>query len=214
MKINQRFLTKSLMVLPLFMNLKMMAQTTVQGEYYFRRQEMVAGFNFSADGKFQFFYSYGAVDRSATGSFLVEGNTLKLKSDKEAGKDFTILQQSKEGNGYTVHFKAPSPYLLKNIACLFFVDGKQQVAWSDDSGRVQIEVAHCDSIFARHLLYPDIVTLIKDQQNTNNHFTLSLNPSLEQVSFKGIDFKIENDHQISCLTNYFMEMENIAFLKQ
>ena len=163
----------------------MMAQTTVQGEYYFRRQEMVAGFNFSTDGKFQFFYSYGTVDRSATGSFLVAGNVLKLKSDKEAGKDFTILQQSKERNGYTIHFKAPSPYLLKNIVFLFFVDGKQKAAYSDDSGKVQMDIPSCDSIYAQHLLYPDIVTLIKDQQNANNRFTLSLNPSLEQVSFKG-----------------------------
>ena len=64
-----------------------MSQTKLQGEYFFRKTEMVAGFNFSAAGTFQFFYSYGAVDRSAAGTFMVEGNTIKLQSSKEPGKD-------------------------------------------------------------------------------------------------------------------------------
>ena len=67
-----------------------MAQSPVTGEYEFHRQEMVAGFNFSTDWKFEFFYSYGVVDRSATGSFSISGDTLYLKSDKAGGKDFIM----------------------------------------------------------------------------------------------------------------------------
>jgi hypothetical protein len=63
-------------------------------------------------------------------------------------------------------------------------------------------------------LYPDIPTLIKDEKNDNNRFTLSLNPSLEKVSFKGIDFKIAGDKMITCLPNYFMAMADIKFIKQ
>src|SRR5664279_5122400 len=113
----------SIIFLLLIINVKTMSQSKVQGEYYFSKHEMVAGFSFSAGGKFQFFYSYGAVDRSATGSFWVEGDTLKLKSDKEAGKDFTITHQSKQANGYALTFDYPNKYLLKDILCIFFVDG-------------------------------------------------------------------------------------------
>lgn len=67
-----------------------MSQHKIEGEYYFRKMEMASGFNFTADGKFQFFFSYGAVDRNATGTFSVTGNTLQLKSDKEPGKDFSV----------------------------------------------------------------------------------------------------------------------------
>ena len=63
---------------------------------------MASGFNFSADGKFEFFFTYGAVDRSAAGTFTVAGDTLKLKSNKEPGKDFSITGQSKQGKGYTL----------------------------------------------------------------------------------------------------------------
>ena len=191
-----------------------MAQTTVVGEYYFRKMEMVAGFNFSEDNKFQFFYSYGAVDRNATGSFSIEKDTLKLRSDKEPGKDFTINTQSKQPGGYTITFKHANNYLIKNILCIFIVDGKQQEAYSDDNGEVHVALSICDTIFVIHSLYPDIPTLIKDKENDNNNFTLKLNPSLEQVSFKGIDFKIVDDKTISCLSNYFMDATDIEFSKQ
>lgn len=191
-----------------------MSQKTILGEYYFRKTEMASGFNFSADGKFQFFFTYGAVDRSSTGTFKVEGDTLKLKSDKEAGKDFTITKQSTEGTGYTLIFDHPNKYLAKNILCLFMADGKEQQAISDSDGKVHVDLPHCDTIYVQHLLYPDILTLVKDMPNTNNRFTLSLNPSLEQVSFKGIDFKIVDDKTLTCLPNYFLNMPGIAFVKQ
>ncbi len=165
-----------------------MAQTPVLGEYYFHKQEMVAGFNFSADGKFQFFYSYGAVDRNATGTFLVHSDTLQLKSDKLAGKDFTIKNQSKQKSGYNIQFEDDNKYLIKDILCIFFIDGKEQEAFSDENGKVQMALAHCDSVCVQHPFYPDIMIFIKNSENDSNNFILTLSPSLVQVSFKGIMF--------------------------
>lgn len=175
---------------------------------------MVAAFNFLQDGKFQFFYSYGAVDRSASGTFKIEGDTLKLNSNKVAGHDFTTISQTREGTGYTIIFTHPNKYLLKNILCIFFLKGRQQKIWSDDNGRAHLDALHCDSIYVQHALYPDILTPVKDDKNEHNIFALALNPSLEQVSFKGIDFKIESADRITCIPNYFMEMTGIEFVKQ
>ncbi len=191
-----------------------MAQSTVQGEYYFRKQEMVAGFKFSADGKFEFFYSYGAVDRDATGTFLVDKDTIKLKSDKEAGKDFTVTAQSKHASGYTLVFENPNQHLLKGILCVFFVGGQKQVEYTDSKGKLHVDIPHCDTIYIQHPFFPDILSLVKDEKNDNTNFTLTLNPSLMQVSFKGIDFLITDDKTITCLPNYFMPMDGIKFVKQ
>lgn len=191
-----------------------MSQQKIQGEYYFRKMEMASGFNFKPNGKFEFFFSYGAIDRSATGTFSVEGDTLKLKSDKEPGKDFTITGQSKEAKGYTLIFKDANKYLVQNILCIFLADGKKEQAYTNDNGEIHIDLAHCDTIYVQHTLYPDIATLVKDKTNNNNRFTLSLNPSLEQVSFKGIDFKIENDKSLTCMPNYLLPMEDIKFIKE
>jgi hypothetical protein len=120
-----------------------MSQTTVVGEYYFRKQEMVAGFNFSADGKFQFFLSYGAVDRNASDTFSVDGHILKLKSDKEEGKDFTIADQSKQANGYTLVFINPNQFLVKDILCIFFVNGKEKAEYTNGKGGVHVDLTYC-----------------------------------------------------------------------
>ena len=191
-----------------------MSQSTVTGQYIFTRQEMAAGFNFLANGKFDFFYSYGASDRTATGTFTVEGDTIKLKSDKKAGKDFTITSQAKAGSGYSIQFKDDNKYLLTNIRCSFFIGTERHDEFTDDNGEIKVAYPHCDKIFVFHALFPDMVTLIKDEANGNNQFVLTLNPSLEQVSFKGVDFKIENDSTISCIPNYLMMLEDIKFKKQ
>ncbi|MHC1774832.1 MAG: hypothetical protein AB9834_05390 [Lentimicrobium sp.] len=205
---------KNILLLSLLsLNANALAQQSVEGEYFFSRQEMVAGFRFSSDGKFEFFYSYGAVDRNATGTFSIEGELLKLKSDKIPGNDFTVTDQSKRPGGYSLKFEHPNQPLVENILCIFIKNGKQQKEYSDSKGEVNVKMNECDTIYVQHSLYPDILTLIKDEKNTSNRFTLSLNPSLEQVSFKGIDFKIVDENTLTCLPNYFMGMEGIEFTK-
>ncbi|MFZ1304849.1 MAG: hypothetical protein WAR80_03360 [Ferruginibacter sp.] len=201
-------------ILLLLINLHTLSQKIIEGEYAFRKTEMVAAFNFTEAGAFQFFFSYGAVDRTAAGTFRVEGNTIKLTSNKEAGKDFTITAQSKEASGYTISFNHSNNYLLQNIRCIFLVNGKQEEAITNSNGEVHVDFAHCDTIYAQHLLYPDIFTLVKDATNENNRFTLALEPSLEKLSFKGIDLTIESDGSLSWLPNYFLAMPGVQFVKQ
>ncbi len=191
-----------------------MAQHPIQGEYYFRRQEMVAGFNFSADGTFEFFYSYGASDRNATGSFSVKGDTIQLKSDKEAGHDFTIDKQSNKGSGYKIMCHAPNPQLLLYMQCIAFVGDKNLSFDANNDGIIIIDLPHCDKIYAKHTIFNDIPTLIKDEKNKNNIFEITIQSSVQQLSFKGIDFLILDDHTITCLPNYFMPIEDIRFIKE
>ncbi|MEP6793385.1 MAG: hypothetical protein ABJB16_03600 [Saprospiraceae bacterium] len=190
-----------------------MSSQTLNGDYNLHMHEMASGFRFTPDGKFQFYFSYGAVDREATGTYAVEGDTLKLKSDKEPGKDFPIASQSKEGKGYTVQVTAPNAYLLKYVRCMYFIGDKQFDAETDDKGLIHIDVPKCDKIYLQHQLFPDIACLIKDENNANNYFEVSLSPSLQQVTFKGIDFVIKGD-ELSCLPNYFMPYDGIRYVKE
>ena len=109
---------------------------------------------------------------------------------------------------------ADNTYLLTNIRCSFFIGTERHDEFTDDNGEIKVAYPHCDKIFVFHTLYPDMVTLIKDETNNNNRFILTLNPSLEQVSFEGIDFKIGNDSTISCIPNYLMMLKDIKFKKQ
>jgi hypothetical protein len=192
----------------------MNGQKTLNGVYNLTGiHDMAAGFKFTPDGRFEFFYIYGVSDRNATGTYSIEGDTIKLKSDKEPGNDFGIDAQSKKGKGYTIQAKAPNPYLLRNIVCFYFVGETQEMAESDEQGIIHLDIPSCNKIYLRHEIFPDIPTLIKDESNSNNYFDVSLLPTLGQVSFKGIDLVIKGN-ELTCLPNYFMPFDNIRFVKE
>lgn len=195
-------------------NLNLMAQSSIEGVYRYSHREMVATFTFSSGNQFTFFYSYGAADRYAQGTFTREGNIIKLKSDKEPGKDFTVTHSEKNGKGYRIQFEHPQRQLLQHIRCLVFVGNEQHEFFSDANGVVDIPLTQCSRIYAQHLLYPDVVSVIKEEGDPHNQFKATLNPSLEQVSFKGIDLTIEDEETLSCLPNYFMMIEGIRFYKE
>jgi hypothetical protein len=50
-------------------NFNLMAQLSIEGVYRYSHREMVATFTFSSGNQFTFFYSYGAADRFAQGTF-------------------------------------------------------------------------------------------------------------------------------------------------
>ncbi|HRB26494.1 MAG TPA: hypothetical protein PLU85_10940, partial [Bacteroidia bacterium] len=67
-------------------NSTMNAQNTLNGIYRLHGiHDMAAAFQFLPDNTFEFFYSYGAVDRKAKGTYTFDGDTIKLSSDKIGG---------------------------------------------------------------------------------------------------------------------------------
>lgn len=190
------------------------AQKSVQGEYIFTRQELVSGFRFQENGTFDFFYSYGAADRSASGTFMVEGDTIKLRSKKEPGNDFRVNKQYKQGNGFIIKCDAPDPQLLPYMQCLVMNGKESSMYEAANDGIIKIDSDHCEKIYIRCLMFPDIPTLIKDERNTNNRFEVTLLAIVQEVSFKGIDLFIENDDSITCLPNYVFMMDDIRFIKR
>lgn len=185
----------------------------IEGIYTFSRQEIVASFNFKTDNTFEFFYTYGASDRHATGTFSILADTVRLKSDKDPGKDFTISLQSKKGKNYRIEVTDANKYLLRHIIAVAMVKDKEHVFESDENGIINVGLPQCDKIYLQHQLFPDVLSLIKDENNGNNYFEITLNPSLAQVSFKGIDLIIDGD-ELKCLPNYFIPLENIRFIKE
>lgn len=176
-------------------------------------QDLAAGFQFRDDGTFSFFYMYGAVDRFAKGTYSISNDTIKLHSSKEPGKDFTIMNQSEKKNGYKVVVKDKNQYLISYVTAIVF-NGEEKTSFeSDKDGNINIDGKRCDKIYLKHELYPDIVTEIKNEQNPNNYFEVALNPSLQEISFKGIDLFIDGP-SLRCHTNYFLPFENIVFEKE
>lgn len=183
------------------------------GIYSFHRQELVASFRFLDTGRFDFFYSYGAADRSAAGTYYVETNTVKLQSEKEPGKDFTVIKQEKRGSGTCIRVTDPNPMLAEYVKAYYFINGQQLEMDADRQHEIKITGSPVSKIYLQHLLFPDIVSQIKEETTDADYFEVTLNPSLQQVSFKGIDLFITEDG-LTCHPNYLLPMEGILFRKK
>lgn len=174
--------------------------------------EMAGAFRFSEKRTFEFYYSYGAVDRIADGAFTQEGNRIVLKSSKEPGKDFTVTKQSAAGNDFSIKINAPDAYMASTVSCIV-MNGETQTRFEAGSnGVIHINLPQAAKIYLQHQLFPDVVTMIKDENNHNRYFEVSLNPSLQKISFKGIDLTLDAD-TLRMPPNYFMPFENIRFVK-
>lgn len=201
-------------VLIIFTTIQMNTAQTISGEYRLKGvHDAASAFRFTDDGRFEFFFMYGVVDRAATGSYTIEGNTIKLKSDKTPGQDFPITKQNKQGKHYTIQVTDQNTFLLSNIVAIYFVNSQEKRAYSDNQGLITINDPLVDKIFLKHEIFPDIPSLIKDENNNNTHFEVKLSPSLAEVSFKGIDFTIDGD-ELTCLPNYVLPFQSVVYVKQ
>ncbi len=191
-----------------------MSAQNITGEYHLQGvHDAAGGFRFTKEGTFEFFFIYGVVDRAATGKYSFENNVIKLDSDKEPGKDFPITSQKKNGKGYTIHVSDPNTYLLRNIICIYYINGIENVTYSDDNGKISIDAERVDKIMLVHELFADVPSIIKDEANDNNLFEVVLSPSLGMVSFEGIDFTLEGK-TLTCLPNYVLPFQHVTFVKQ
>jgi len=63
------------------------------GDYNGSQMEMAAGLELSADGRFRYGLSYGAIDEQAAGRWHAEGSKVVLDSDPVKAPVFSLLEQ-------------------------------------------------------------------------------------------------------------------------
>ena len=94
----------------------MHAQTTenIAGAYFLQGvMETGSGFKLNTDSSFQFFYSYGALDRYGSGKWKVENNKVILNSKPYPGKDFKLTDSAKDNNNFiTIKIDDKNPMLF------------------------------------------------------------------------------------------------------
>lgn len=86
----------------------------IQGEYLLQNvREMASGFLLEPGQRFQFFFSYGALDRQSFGTWEQKGDVVIFNSRKWSGADFTLVKSgpATEEEGIIVELDPPNPML-------------------------------------------------------------------------------------------------------
>lgn len=166
------------------------------GEYYLQGvMETASGFQLKADSTFEFFFSYGALDRFGQGHWTVKGDKLVLNSRPRPAKDFALKTSKKLAgqNGIIVKMVDVPQQVLQFVE----VGVGLEIIEMDSRGEVVITNKTIDSISLLLRLCPDRSSVFPITDKTLNYFEFSFEPWIAEVFFDQTPFKIVDNKKIT-----------------
>ncbi|MBK8847675.1 MAG: hypothetical protein IPO27_14475 [Bacteroidetes bacterium] len=194
------------------------AQKTMNAIYELRgEREMGAGFEFTEQGKFNFYLAYGGLDRNATGTYTIENDTVRLKSDKVPASDYEVESRKNTSNykGFVIKVNDKNSFILSYTIAVTLVDGQMHSHKCDGNGIIKTNTTACEKIFLWNQLYGDVMTEVYDatkDKGSKNQITVTMKPTLQQFTFTGINLFIK-DSELILPANLLLNDTDLNFEK-
>lgn len=165
----------------------------MEGEYYLQGQrEMASGFLFKPGGVFQFFFSYGALDRHGEGKWELQEGRILLNSKPKPSSDFTLVKSiAKPGDLVRVKMEAGNPALLRNVFCSL-ENGKQD-SWKQmtQDGIVDFPKQKITTISMLLEFCPERFSTVPVKEQDHTEFMFRFEPSIMEVFFDNFTLQVE-----------------------
>lgn len=129
------------------------AQKNIAGEYYLHGvMEVASGIKLNADSSFEFYFSYGALDRYGKGVWSLKDDSVILKSASIPGKDFKLANSVASTNKFsTIKIEDKNTDLYQMIYCLAKSGDKDSVMPFDETGTINLPFVADSIIFLSDL---------------------------------------------------------------
>jgi hypothetical protein len=162
------------------------------GEYYLRGvMETASGFRLNSDSTFQFFFSYGALDREGQGTWKQEGSSIVFNSTKTNGQDYALAKSGKRtGNGITIVISGANAQFKRLVQARVVENGREEQAEADENGVMHFRSSHADTVELFFELCPEKSSLFKIENNTHNYFEFRFEPGIMDVSFNNFRLNV------------------------
>lgn len=176
---------------------KMEAQETAgraEGEYYLAGvMETASGFKLNPDSTFQFFFSYGALDRTGEGTWKLDNNHIIFNS-KRGSNGFSLVNSSETGNkNITVKIVDPNPLLRSNVYVLLKAGNDlADAVRTDKNGMISFPKQQFDSIMLVLEFCPEKVFVIPKPANNHNYFEFRFEKDIMEVFFNNLSLSLGN----------------------
>ncbi|MEP7129457.1 MAG: hypothetical protein ABI729_11340 [Chitinophagales bacterium] len=166
----------------------------IAGEYYLEGvMEVGSGFQISEDHTFEFFFSYGALDRSGKGTWKAEGSNIIFNSAPWPGSDFKLEKQDHhKQKGVVIQVKDKNTMILGYVGCIVSGAVNVQELQSNNDGTIVFESQTIDTISLYHQFYSDAISVFPVKESTDNYFEFTFLPHLGTVFFNEFVLKIDN----------------------
>ncbi|MBL0065187.1 MAG: hypothetical protein IPP38_09210 [Bacteroidetes bacterium] len=200
-------------IIPFFILSHSFAQSgSYAGEYYLTGvMETASGFRLNTDSSFDFFYSYGALDRSGKGSWSVQDSFIVLKSEGPTPDGFVLKNSRKvKSDVLSIIIDDPNPFFKKYVHG--FVSGKEreEEQQSDHDGILRFQAGAYDSLLMMMEFSSEKVFRFPLVGKEENEFTFTFNPTILEVFFRNHRLKIDSaglrgKHPLLGEKDYFFE---------
>lgn len=175
----------------------MNAQSTknIAGEYYLQGvMETASGFKLNADSTFEFFFSYGALDRFGAGKWSIQNDKIILNSKPYPGKDFKLVDSSKQGNNFTsVKIDENNKNLFSFVHCIAKTQDGDSLFDANHDGLI-ILPQEIDTIHLVSELCSERISSFALNKKEHNYFTFRFEPWIVEVFLKDFGLEFADDH--------------------
>lgn len=168
---------------------------SVAGEYQLQgRREMASGFLLKPDGSFQFFFSYGALDRHGSGKWVLHNDEVTLNSAKKPEHDFALMESKNvPDDNITVQITDRNRNLLRYVYAS--LQKEEQESWqpANNDGLILFPQQEIKDISILFEFCPEKISTFTDINKKHNYFTFRFEPWIVEVFFKNFVLKAGPD---------------------
>ncbi|MBN8878796.1 MAG: hypothetical protein J0I32_14710 [Sphingobacteriales bacterium] len=167
--------------------------STLTGEYQLRGvMEMASGLLLKPDSSFEFFFSYGAMDRSGSGKWqwIEKDSLLVLNTPDRHAADYTLLQSRKDTGDLTaIHINDKNVYFLSYTQVRVHTDSGIIEGVTDNKGFFTIPRQPVKKIELLFELCPERFSSFTITNSNHTYFEFRFEPWITEVYFNNVILK-------------------------
>jgi hypothetical protein len=165
------------------------------GEYYLRGvMETAAGFKLDEDSTFQFYFSYGALDRQGRGKWKMEGDKIIFDSNPKNLQDFKLTSSGKDQKaGITIIFTGGNAAINKYLHAIVRTGTKEEHTAAGNDGIAMLPAMKADTIILFFEWCAEKQSVFTPDRTSDNHYTFELLPTIFDVVFDNFKMSVQPD---------------------
>lgn len=166
------------------------------GEYYLHGvMEVASGFRFNEDLTFDFFFSYGALDRMGKGTWEQQGDSLVLNSPPKPDKDFILIKaEHRSMPGIIIQISDTNEMVLSYAYCRVQTPQGEMEGESDNRGAIRFEATAVSNISLIHQIWPDRFSEFPVDDPSFNYFEFNIDPRIVEVAFDNLVIYLDGEN--------------------
>lgn len=168
---------------------------SIAGEYYLKGvHEMASGFLLKPDNTFEFFFSYGALDRYGRGHWTLLDNKITFNSRPWPGYDFSLSSHRKiQEDAVLIKVETGNPVIARYCFCALNNTSPENWKELNQQGEATFSATGVTTIHLACEFVSERQTAIEVPGTGANEFTFKTEDWLFEYFFKDISLRLCDD---------------------